>query len=38
MRASEIGAQMLDVVVWGYDDDVELAGLQRQFEQIVGVN
>src|SRR5205807_849861 len=35
----EIGAQMLEVVVWGYDDDVEASvALQRQLEQIVGVS
>jgi exosortase len=35
----EIGAQMLEVVVWGYDDDVEAsAALQRQLEQIVSAS
>jgi exosortase len=35
----EIGAQMLELVVWGYDDDVEAAGaLQRQLEQIVNLS
>ncbi len=34
----EIGAQMLELVVWGFDDDVEASmALQRQLEQIVGV-
>jgi len=34
----EIGAQMLELVVWGYEDDAEASGaLQRQFAQIVGI-
>ncbi len=32
----EIGAQMLEVIVWGYDDDREATlALQRQLAQIV---
>lgn len=32
----ELGAQMLEIVVWGYEDDAEAAGaLQRQLAQII---
>jgi hypothetical protein len=34
----EIGAQMLEVVVWGYEDDSEAdQALQRQLAQVIGV-
>jgi exosortase len=34
----EIGAQMLEVVVWGYEDDGEAdQALQRQLAQVIGV-
>jgi hypothetical protein len=32
----EVGAQMLELIVWGYDDDAEAkAALQKQLERVV---